>query len=88
MVSSVNYWFISGIKGIWWFLPELFFFCGFQWWIIGLYPELRVFGGLLSELGFWMFSVVENRFISDNLVLYPVVGSLLPELGISVVSSG
>jgi hypothetical protein len=32
--------------------------------------------------------VVDYQFISDNWVLYPVFGGLLPELGLLVVSSG
>jgi hypothetical protein len=47
---------LGPLSGIWWFIIGTGFIGGFQWWIIGLYPELRVFGGLFSELGLCVVS--------------------------------
>jgi hypothetical protein len=47
---------LGALSGIWWFITGNGFIVSFQWLIIGFYPELRVFGGLLPELGLCVVS--------------------------------
>jgi hypothetical protein len=47
---------LGALSGIWWFITGTGVIGGFQWLIIGFYPELRVFGSLFSELGLWVVS--------------------------------
>ncbi|MDP6295756.1 MAG: hypothetical protein QF618_07080 [SAR324 cluster bacterium] len=64
----MDYRFISGIKGIWWFILGTWFMDGFQWLIIGLYPIIGCFIRYLvvyyRNWGYWWFPVVDYRFIS------------------------
>jgi hypothetical protein len=64
----VDYRFISGIKGIWWFILGTWFMCGFQWLFIGLYPIIGCFIRYLvvyyGKWVYWWFPVVDYWYTS------------------------
>ena len=83
----VDYWFISGIKGVWWIILGTWFMGGLQWLIISLYPIIRCFIRYLVITGTGFIGGFQWLIIG----LYPelrVFGGLFSELGLWVVSNG